>query len=341
MLQKSKSQEVLKLKYLMLLPLLLGMLTFTSLKGKEHTVEYQEKQVQEKPKTTDREALEEVVIVGSSSTPSKKEKTPSSIKKVAPKKKVSKTVTVQESIPFAVVEQVPIFPGCEDAKDPRACFGEKIQMHIRDNFSYPAEAQEQNIQGRVNLLFTISSTGDIVNIRKRGPSPLLEEEAVRIIELLPKMTPGYSRGQAVNVPYSIPINFELKVGFSLAPASSKEQNDTEPMPFVYVDIPPLFSNCQGAEDAKTCFNEEIDNHIKKYFYYPKDAQKKGIEGRVSAVFTVDKEGQVSNIKVRGPHKLLEDTVVDILSKLPKMTAAVKDGKEIAMVYSVPVTFALP
>ena len=84
-----------------------------------------------------------------------------------------------------------------------------MNKHIRKNFRYPDRAQEFGIQGRVSTLFTIGADGNIKNIRKRGPDALLENEAVRIIERLPKMKPGKQDGKAVDVPFSIPISFKL------------------------------------------------------------------------------------------------------------------------------------
>src|SRR5690554_5804952 len=73
------------------------------------------------------------------------------------------------SIPFAVIEDVPVFPGCENAKDKKACFQEKIQAHIVKNFRYPEIAQEMGIQGRVSVMFVIQKDGSIGDIRMRGP----------------------------------------------------------------------------------------------------------------------------------------------------------------------------
>ena len=110
-------------------------------------------------------------------------------------------------MPFVMVEEAPVFPGCENDADPRDCFRQMMQRHISKNFRYPQEAQEQGIQGRVSIMFTIDQDGNISNIRKRGPDKLLENEAVRIISLLPKMTPGRQEGKPANVPFSIPITF--------------------------------------------------------------------------------------------------------------------------------------
>ena len=99
-------------------------------------------------------------------------------------------------VPFAVIEDVPIFPGCERVakSERRTCFQDQMNKHIRKNFRYPDIAQEMGIQGRVYVNFIISKDGSITNIRMRGPDKNLENEAARIIGRLPKMTPGKQRG---------------------------------------------------------------------------------------------------------------------------------------------------
>jgi len=113
-------------------------------------------------------------------------------------------------VPFSVIEDVPVFPGCENDPDKRACFNKMIQKHIGKNFRYPEIAQEMGVQGRVSVMFTIQKDGSIGNVRMRGPDKNLEAEAARIINKLPRMTPGKQRGRAVRVPFSIPINFKLQ-----------------------------------------------------------------------------------------------------------------------------------
>ena len=115
-------------------------------------------------------------------------------------------------VPFAVIEDVPIFPGCERVakSERRNCFQDQMNKHIRKNFRYPDIAQEMGIQGRVYVNFIISKDGSITNIRMRGPDKNLENEAARIIGRLPTMTPGKQRGRAVRVPFSIPITFRLQ-----------------------------------------------------------------------------------------------------------------------------------
>lgn len=113
-------------------------------------------------------------------------------------------------VPFAVIENVPVFPGCENESNKRACFNTMMQKHISKNFRYPEIAQEMGVQGRVNVMFVIQKDGSIGNVRMRGPDKNLEKEAARIIAKLPRMTPGKQRGRAVRVPFSIPITFKLQ-----------------------------------------------------------------------------------------------------------------------------------
>ncbi len=112
-------------------------------------------------------------------------------------------------VPFAVIDEVPVFPGCEDAADPKACFNKKMIEHVRKHFNYPEEAEANGIQGRVAVIFTIGVDGGIEKIATRGPHPLLEQEVKRIISRLPKMQPGIHEGGAVKVPFSLPIVFKL------------------------------------------------------------------------------------------------------------------------------------
>ena len=142
------------------------------------------------------------------------------------------TMAQETEIPFAIVDQVPTFPGCENEPDQRACFLQMMQKHIAKNFTYPKEAQEKGIQGRVNIIFTIAQDGSIQNARFRGPDPLLENEAKRIIALLPQMVPGKQEGKAVNVLYSIPITFKLEGDFHDFSEIRGKDGQGEPLVFV-------------------------------------------------------------------------------------------------------------
>ncbi|PCJ97440.1 MAG: energy transducer TonB [Flavobacteriaceae bacterium] len=114
------------------------------------------------------------------------------------------------NVPISVVEEVPIFPGCENASDKLACFQKMITKHVNRNIRYPEIAQELGIEGRVSVVFVIQKDGSIGNIQLKGPDKSLEKEAARIIAKLPIMEPGKQQKNPVKVPFSIPINFKLQ-----------------------------------------------------------------------------------------------------------------------------------
>ncbi|MEN3322674.1 energy transducer TonB [Mariniflexile soesokkakense] len=125
-----------------------------------------------------------------------------------------KVAVIEEEVEvaFAVIEDVPVYPGCEglsksEAKD---CFQRKVREHVVKNFNYPETALQLGIQGRVSVIFIIDSKGIATGIRSRGPDKILEREAERIIGLLPKMQPGKQRGKPVRVAYAVPIYFKFQ-----------------------------------------------------------------------------------------------------------------------------------
>lgn len=121
---------------------------------------------------------------------------------------------IDEEVPFAVIEDVPVFPGCESVpKNQRLkCFEEQMAKHIKKHLSIPEKAIENNIQGRVSVLFVIDKDGSITNVQVRGPKggEVLEKEALRVIGKLPKIKPGMQRGKPAKVKYSQPITFKLQ-----------------------------------------------------------------------------------------------------------------------------------
>lgn len=119
-----------------------------------------------------------------------------------------------EQIPFMVVEQIPTFPGCENIKrkeDQKKCMSRMIDEHVKREFNIRI-SEELGLTGlnRIFVVFKINEKGDVVDIRSRGPNKRLEEEAARVIKLLPRMIPGRQRDKAVSVEYSLPIMYEVR-----------------------------------------------------------------------------------------------------------------------------------
>ncbi len=119
-----------------------------------------------------------------------------------------------ENIPFIVIENVPLFPGCEKKvgnKARRLCTTEKIRKLVYKKFNDKLGA-ELGLSGihRIHVSFKIDTKGCVTDIRTRGPHPMLEKEAERVVKLIPIMTPGMQRKKPVTVLYSIPIVFEIR-----------------------------------------------------------------------------------------------------------------------------------
>lgn len=115
---------------------------------------------------------------------------------------------VLKDIPFAIIEEAPVYPGCKgNKKDLRDCLQEKINKHVHKYFNADI-AQDLGLTAgkkKVYVQFKIDKSGEIVDIRARGPHNRLEKEAVRVVKLLPQMTPGKQRTKPVRVSYTLPI----------------------------------------------------------------------------------------------------------------------------------------
>lgn len=101
---------------------------------------------------------------------------------------------------YNVIDQMPEFPGGMD----------KLLQFINDNMQYPAKAQTEGIQGRVAVQFIVNEDGYIIepNI-VRSVEPSLDNEALRLIKMLPQWKPGTLKGKAVKVKYTVPVTFRL------------------------------------------------------------------------------------------------------------------------------------
>ena len=112
---------------------------------------------------------------------------------------------------FIFVEPMPEFPGGQAA----------LFKFLSENVKYPKEAVKKGIQGRVICQFVVEADGSISNVEvvRSGGHHLLDQEAVRVISIMPKWKPGTQRGKPIRVKYTIPVNFRLPEGSS---AKSKD-----------------------------------------------------------------------------------------------------------------------
>jgi len=107
---------------------------------------------------------------------------------------------VEEQI-FTIVEEMPSFPGGEAA----------LMKYLGNNIKYPAIAKDAGIQGTVFVTFVIDENGNVKDVRVlRSIGGGCDEEAIRVVQNMPKWSPGKQRGKAVKVQYNLPIRFTLK-----------------------------------------------------------------------------------------------------------------------------------
>ncbi len=115
---------------------------------------------------------------------------------------------LEKDIPFAIIEEAPVYPGCKGNKEElKRCLQDKINKHVLKYFKTEL-AQELGLtpgKKKVYVQFKIDKTGDITNIKARGPHVRLEKEAIRVVDMLPQMTPGRQRTKPVGVSYTLPI----------------------------------------------------------------------------------------------------------------------------------------
>lgn len=119
---------------------------------------------------------------------------------VPPVEEIEELEEKEEEI-FMIVEVNPAFPG-----------GEKARLKfLRDHLNYPIMARETNIQGIVYVTFVVEADGRVTQARViRGIGGGCDEEALRVVNLMPLWSPGKQRGKAVRVQFSMPIRFNLQ-----------------------------------------------------------------------------------------------------------------------------------
>jgi TonB family protein len=207
---------------------------------------------------------------------------------------------------FVVVEEPPQFPGGMEA----------LMRFVSDNIRYPKEAQESAIMGRVICQFVITKDGSIENVEViHRVDPLLDAEAVRVLQLMPKWTPGKQRGQEVNVQFTIPVIFKLE---------STESTVEERKAF--------YEKMEGFESAEFPGGEKaFMKYLSENVKYPVVAQENGIQGLVSIVFNVNSKGKVTFVRFeKEVDPSLDAEAKRVIERMPDWTPAKIKGEPTGM-----------
>ena len=224
---------------------------------------------------------------------------------------------------FQVVEEMPEFPGGMA----------ECMKWLGQNIKYPAEAIEKGIQGRVIVQMIVERDGTITNANVvRGVDPLLDKEALRVVNLSPKWKPGMQRGQAVRVKYTLPVMFRL------GEASDNKEADTQQE--AKIDENGIHQVCEEMPEFPGGMQECI-KWLSKNIKYPTTAQEKGIQGRVIVQFVVERDGSITEPKVvRGVDPDLDKEALRVISIMPNWKPGKQKGEAVRVKYTLPVMYRL-
>lgn len=123
-------------------------------------------------------------------------------RKVAAVGEVKHTQPSDTTQVYQMVEQMPEFPGGSNG----------LMTYLRNSIIYPQEARDANIQGKCFVTFVVDSNGKIkdARVQKSSGNEALDKESVRVVESMPRWTPGKQNGKNVAVQYTLPIMFRLQ-----------------------------------------------------------------------------------------------------------------------------------
>ena len=191
--KKSNNSHLLKL--LALLPIVGVTLALNAETVNDYVYQQPQKKIVKKGKknaTVKMGPVNEIVVV---------EQAPADQKEVKPVEMPNAMKVEKTEDAFDVVEQMPQFPGGPAA----------LMEYLSKNVRYPEEAHKKGTEGRVIATFVVEKDGSISDVTiRRSVSPELDDEALRVVNSMPKWTPGKQRGEAVRVKYTIPITFKLQ-----------------------------------------------------------------------------------------------------------------------------------
>ena len=212
--------------------------------------------------------------------------------------------------PLEVIEHVPLYKGCKKHKSNTAkkdCMSQKIAKLFAANFNTVMH-EDSNIDPgmkRIAVIFKVDKDGSVIDIRARAEDEYLEAEAIRVAKLIPKLTPGMQRGKPVIVPYSLPLNVNLK--------ANKNQVSTK-----Y----PVYRGCDKTsnnEELEKCSKTKIMNFIKLKFDY--DMADRLFPTEQSTQFQLDfiinEKGKVEQVNAKANHKAVAIHVIRLAKQLPK------------------------
>ena len=199
MMNKRRTSEIGKAKYLLFAPLAGALLMVSNIESVAREIGEQVPEVAEVQQKAD-QALNADVAVANPMAKAEEAKAAELAKAEAKASDVTAPADTTKNVVYDVTETMPQFPG-----------GQGVMMkYLAANIKYPASAVKAKKQGRVIVAFVIQKDGSVTNARiVKSVDPELDAEALRIVKAMPNWTPGTQDGKPVNVRYTIPVVFSL------------------------------------------------------------------------------------------------------------------------------------
>ena len=251
----------------------------------------------------------------------------------------------KESIYFPQ-EQL-IHPECANKEDKNAClkniFTSRIQETLQ-KFINQVKLEKDTI--KVNVRFDVDQKGNIaegyhyVSVSEKSLDKKANKQLDLVLSEMPTMKILNKKLEKYNSFHLLHMAFianKSDDSLALASIASKSKYTGG-----YIEEMPIFPGCEGLSNKALgqCFNKGMQQHLAKNFRYPKKAQKKKIQGKVNIMFRIDENGNVSDIKTRGPHPILEAETIRIIKLFPKCIPGKLNGKPKQTPFAVPLTFKL-
>lgn len=337
MMNKRRTKEIGRTKYLLFLPLAALLMIVSNIEMIARTTGNLTKDVI-KQTTKQIDSQSEVVNISQPLAEVIEVATLQDKKGTQQEKPVPQKGKDQDEVVFEVVEEMPDFPGGMQA----------LMEYLSRNVKYPAVAHANGTQGRVIVSFVVKKDGSISDIKTvRNVDPYLDKEAERVIAAMPNWKPGKQRGQAVNVRFTVPVMFKLTGPEPTKAEEIKESN------FEEIVVVGLANREEDKTDTETVLKvaekmpafpggqAALMQYLAKSIKYPTIAQKNKEQGRVIIQMIIGKDGNMSDIKIiKGISPTLDAEAIRVISNMPKWEPGMDKGKAISVKYTIPVTFRL-
>ena len=195
-----------------------------------------------------------------------------------------------------------------------------LMNFLSENVKYPEIAKANGVQGEALLSFIIEKDGSIAKIEVlKSLSKECDEEAIRVLKLMPKWESGKNKEKPIRFKMNMPISFLL---------NNANENDS------------IYSVCEEDPEYNGGF-ASLMKFLGENIRYPNIAKENGDQGKVVLTFVVEKDGSISNIKIiKSVSKECDAEAIRVVKLTPKWKPAKQNGKLVRFQFILPIAFRL-